>query len=140
VRILFGRKGITAATLISGAAIAGFAQHQPVLTGAAAYGDWRGDAPGVRRKITPADLLPPHQTASARDWPTAVARPAKAWPQAPPGFRVELLGSGPANPRLIRVSPNGEVFVVAESEPGRIRVLPAAEGNGTIWRITYLGR
>jgi hypothetical protein len=41
---------------------------------------------------------------------------------------------------LIRVSPNGDVFVVAESEPGRIRVLTAAEGNGTIWRITYLGR
>jgi hypothetical protein len=137
VRILFGRKGITAATLISGAAIATFAQHRlfsPVLrlmaTGVAMHR-------GVRRKITQADLPPPHQTANAREW-LVVARPARAWPQAPPGFRVGLLGRGPANPRLIRVSPNGDVFV-AESEPGRIRVLPAAEGNGTIWRVTYRG-
>jgi hypothetical protein len=37
------------------------------------------------------------------------------------------LASGLDNPRLIRVSPNGDVFV-AESEPGRIRVLPLAAG------------
>ena len=31
------------------------------LTGPAAYGDWRTDAPGVMRKITPNDLPPPDQ-------------------------------------------------------------------------------
>ncbi len=33
-----------------------------VRTGRAAYGDWRSDAPGVQRLITPADLPPPYAT------------------------------------------------------------------------------
>jgi hypothetical protein len=43
--------------------------------GIAAYGDWRSDAPGVRRKITPADLPPSYATASANNAPTVVERP-----------------------------------------------------------------
>ena len=31
-----------------------------LLTGTAAMGDWRTDAPGVRRHITVEDLPPPH--------------------------------------------------------------------------------
>src|SRR4051794_15344574 len=34
------------------------------LTGEAALGDWTTDAPGVRRRITVADLPPPNATAS----------------------------------------------------------------------------
>ncbi len=33
-----------------------------VRSGATAYGDWRDDAPGVRRLITPADLPSPYAT------------------------------------------------------------------------------
>jgi len=44
-----------------------WAEEEPrVLTGAAAFGDWRTDAPGVRRKITEADLPAPFATATAR--------------------------------------------------------------------------
>jgi glucose/arabinose dehydrogenase len=118
---------LVAGALVGAAATAPFAQSPPVLTGAAAYGDWRSDAPGVRRKITPADMPPPYETASADRGPTVVARPADAWPKAPPGFVVELFASGLDNPRLIRVSPSGDVFV-AESGPGRIRVLRIADG------------
>ena len=118
------------AALVGTAAIAAFGQSPQVLTGVAAYGDWHADAPGVRRKITPADMPPPYETASATRGPTIVARPADAWPQAPPGFVVELFASGLDNPRLIRISPSGDVFV-AESGPGRIRVLRAAEGTKT---------
>jgi hypothetical protein len=32
---------------------------EPLLTGAKAFGDWHDDAPGVRRKITVADLRLP---------------------------------------------------------------------------------
>ena len=47
------------------------------LTGAAAYGDWRTDAPGVWRKITPSDLPPPDVHLSV-GLPAVVARPAGA--------------------------------------------------------------
>src|SRR5438552_7224778 len=119
---------VAAAWLVS--AVAAMGQSPPVLTGAAAYGDWRNDAPGVRRKITPADMPPPYETASANHGPTVVARPANAWPKAPPGFVVELFAGGLDNPRLIRTAPSGDVFV-AESRPGRIRVLRAALGART---------
>src|SRR5438105_8068308 len=115
----------TAASLV--AAIAAWGQSSPVLTGAAAYGDWRTDGPKVRRKITPADMPAPYETASANRAPTVVARPANAWPTAPPGFVVELVAGGLDNPRAVRVAPDGDIFV-AESGPGRIRVLRAAEG------------
>jgi glucose/arabinose dehydrogenase len=118
------------AALAGTAAITAFGESQPVLTGAAAYGDWRSDVPGVRRKITPADMPPPYETASANRHPTVVARPADAWPKAPPGFVVELLAGGLDNPRLIRVSPSGDIFL-AESGPGRIRILRITDGAKT---------
>jgi glucose/arabinose dehydrogenase len=117
------------AALVGSVATAAFGQSSPVLMGAAAYGDWRGDAPGVRRKITPADMPPPYATASANNGPTVAQRPPNAWPKAPPRFVVQLLATGLDNPRLIRVSPSGDVFI-AESRPGRIRVFRAAQGGG----------
>jgi glucose/arabinose dehydrogenase len=127
--ILPNPKAIIAATLIGTAAIAALGDSPRVLTGVAAYGDWRGDAPGVRRKITPADMPPPYETASADHGPTVVGRPANAWPKAPAGFVVELFASGLDNPRLIRISPSGDIFV-AESEPGRIRLLRVTDRGG----------
>src|ERR1700758_5472979 len=110
------------AALVGSVATAAFAQSLPVLMGAAAYGDWRSDAPGVRRKITPADMPPPYATASANNGPTIMERPPNAWPKAPPRFVVEPLVTGLDNPRLIRISPSGDLFI-AETRPGRIRVL-----------------
>jgi glucose/arabinose dehydrogenase len=48
-------------------------------------------------------------------------------PKAPPGFQVELFASNLRDPRMVRVAPNGDIFI-AESEPGQIRVLRAAAG------------
>jgi len=45
----------------------------------------------------------------------------------PPGFKVELFAEGLSGPRIIRVAPNGDVFV-AETRAGRIRVFRAADG------------
>jgi glucose/arabinose dehydrogenase len=97
------------------------------LTGQAALGDWRTDAPGVRRRITVANLPAPYATRSVDNGPEVVPRPAGAWPKVPAGFKVDLFASGLNNPRLIRTAPNGDLFV-AESRPGRIRVLRAAPG------------
>lgn len=98
-----------------------------VLKGKAALGDWTTDAPGVRRLITTADLPEPFATRSVDNGPRRVPRPDGAWPQVPAGFKVEEFSTGLENPRLIRTAPNGDIFV-AESYPGRIRVLRAADG------------
>jgi glucose/arabinose dehydrogenase len=95
-----------------------------VLTGARAYGDWTKDAPGVRRRLTPADLPPPHATRSAANGGRIVPRPNGAMPKVPPGFAVEEFATGLSGPRLMRVAPNGDIFV-AEMRAGSIRMIPA---------------
>jgi glucose/arabinose dehydrogenase len=100
-----------------------------VLTGRDALGDWTTDAPGVRRKLTVEDLPPPYDTPSADNFPRLVRRPHDAWPRAPMGFTVSEWANGLKNPRKIVTAPNGDVFV-AESEPGRIRALRDADGDG----------
>ena len=100
------------------------------LVGEAAMGDWTTDAPGVHRKITAADLPAPYATKSATNTPKTVARPDGAWPQVLPGFRVSLFASGLVEPRMARVAPNGDLFVV-ESSSNRVRLLRDADGDGT---------
>ena len=100
-----------------------------VLTGQGALGDWTTDAPGIRRRITLADLPRPFASESVRNHPNVVKRPANAWPKVPAGFKVEEFLAGLNNPRLIRAAPNGDIFL-AESGPGRIRMLRAKDGAG----------
>src|SRR5262249_28350498 len=119
--------GMLATVAAAGALVQATGDAGRVLTGAAAFGDWHADAPGVWRHITPADLPPPGATPSARNGPRVVARPAGAVPNVPPGFKVSLFASGLTGPRGMRVAPNGDVFV-AETDEGRIRVLRAADG------------
>jgi len=112
---------------LSAAAPAGAAGgSDEVRAGPAAYGDWRGDAPGVRRHIAPSDLPTP-STKVAANFSTVVPRPDGALPKVPPGFSVELFASGLKRPRTVRVAPNGDIFV-AETAAGRIHVFRAADG------------
>ncbi len=97
------------------------AHADPVRQGALAYGDWHGDAPGVIRHLTTADLPPPSSTPSASHAPRVVSRPPGAMPSAPAGFTVQLWATGLDMPRSMRTAPNGDVFL-AESGAGRIRV------------------
>lgn len=98
-----------------------------VRTGAAAFGDWRSDAPGVQRHITAADLPLPASDSDGRAFPRVVARPDNAAPRVPAGFVADVYASGLSAPRVIRRAPNGDIFV-AESGAGRIRVLRAPDG------------
>jgi glucose/arabinose dehydrogenase len=91
-----------------------------VRTGSAAFSDWRRDVPGVRRLITPGDLQPPEADAQAENSPAIVPRPSGALPKVPVGFVVDVFASGLNDPRVIRIAPNGDVFV-AESGGGRWR-------------------
>ncbi len=100
-----------------------------LLTGGAAMGDWTTDAPGVRRKLTVSDLPPPYATPSADNESNVVPRPEGAWPRVPPGFKVELFAKGLENPRMARVAPNGDLFVV-ESKANRVRLLRDADRDG----------
>ncbi|HEY6096819.1 MAG TPA: sorbosone dehydrogenase family protein, partial [Candidatus Deferrimicrobium sp.] len=100
-----------------------------VVTGQGALGDWTSDFPGLRRRITVADLPRPYATRSVDNGPDIVARPANAWPKAPEGFVVQEFATGLKNPRLVRTAPNGDLFV-AESRAGRIRLLRAPPGAG----------
>ncbi|HEY9134095.1 MAG TPA: PQQ-dependent sugar dehydrogenase [Dyella sp.] len=95
------------------------------------FTDFRYEAPGKTRKITPADLPVPFATPSAGNAPQVVARPADAWPKAPPGFKVELFATGLHNPRLIRTAPNGDVFV-AETHAGQLRILRGSTPDGHV--------
>jgi glucose/arabinose dehydrogenase len=95
----------------------------------APFTDYRHEQPGAVRKITLADLPEPYGTESADNHPHLVPRPADAWPKALPGFTVNLYATGLQNPRLLRRAPNGDLFV-AESEPGRIRLLRGAGPDG----------
>jgi glucose/arabinose dehydrogenase len=97
------------------------------LTGAAAYGDWRSDGPGVRRHLTAGDLPAPYASRSSSNSSSVVDRPAGAALKLPPGFAATQFASGFATPRTLRIAPNGDIFL-AESGAGRIRVLRAADG------------
>ncbi|MDQ0473474.1 PQQ-dependent sugar dehydrogenase [Labrys wisconsinensis] len=96
------------------------------LQGPSAFGDWHADAPGVRRSIRTGDLPAPSEASAAAA--ELARRPVGAAPRVPEGFRAELVAAGLSGPRVIRVAPNGDIFV-AESRANRVRVLRLAPGR-----------
>ena len=115
-------RGVFVLAIIVATAVALRAESQPILTGQQALGDWTTDAPGVRRKITVADLPPPDAKDSVYNPPRVVARPDGAQLRAPAGFKVEQIGSGFRDPRFLLTAPNGDILV-AESHSNQIKVL-----------------
>ena len=106
------------------------AAAQTTLTGRAAVeADWTADAPGVRHKITLADLPPPNQTESVSNDANVVKRPAGAQLHVPDGFAVDEYASGFRDPRYLLTAPNGDLFVT-ESRANAIKVLRDADGDG----------
>jgi glucose/arabinose dehydrogenase len=96
---------------------------------APATADWTQDAPGVRHKITVADLPAPNATESANNAPRVVRRPAGAQLRVPPGFKIEQYAGGFVNPRFLLTAPNGDIFVT-ESHSNAIKVLRDSNGDG----------
>lgn len=141
-------RALTLAFAVS-APVSLFAQSGTVLTGQAAFTDWNQQSPGVRHKITLADLPEPNPEEAVDNTPHVIPKPADAWPTAPPGFKVTLYAGGDAAPmqrsdnkqnmapsggtftmpRLIRFAPNGDLFL-ADSGAGRIMVLRGVNGDG----------
>src|SRR5579875_3900134 len=129
--------------------------QQQLLTGQSAFTDWAQEQPGVRHKITVADLPAPNEAEAVDNGPTVVPRPDGAWPTAPAGFKVTLYAGGDSTPmqradmrrettqatrgtfvepRLIRFAPNGDLFL-ADSQAGIIFVLRGVDGNGKAQQI-----
>ena len=113
----------------------GLPSRQEISTGAIAFDDWRGDAPGVRHHIRAVDL--PAATmagsdpeASTADPATVVAAPPGATPTVPDGFAVRVFASGFKQPRRLRIAPNGDIFL-AESGTGRVLVFQGSNAGGS---------
>lgn len=124
---------------------------QQTITGQAAFAGYSQQKPGVRRRITVADLPEPKPTESVDNGPTLVLRPQGAWPIAPAGFKVQLYVGGDAAspmqrsenkqathaptsgtfvmPRIIHTAPNGDLFV-ADSQAGSILILRGVKVDG----------
>jgi glucose/arabinose dehydrogenase len=119
--IRFAGLTATATLLLFTAAASAQSADNTVLKGEAAFGDWRQDSPGVRRLIRPDDLQKPFVTESASNGADKVAMPKGARPDLPPGFSAELIASGLRSPRVVRVAPNGDLFV-ADSRASRVLV------------------
>ena len=135
---------VAAATLLPSAAPA-----QQTITGQAAFADWNQQQPGVRRKITLADLPEPNPDEAVNNTPHVITRPADAWPIAPAGLKVTLYARGATAPmpradnkqhmalsggtftmpRLIRTAPNGDLFL-ADSGAGTLFVLRGVGPDG----------
>ena len=103
--------------------------EQNVLKVREAFGGWHKDRPGIRRLLRllkPEDQPPIGKSTSM--WAESAKRSKRAKPIAPKGFAVDLVASGPAGPCVIRVAPNGDLFV-ADSEANTIRVYRVASGS-----------
>ena len=96
---------------------------QSVRTGSDAYGDWRTDAPGVMRRITPADLPAPGETPSTANRSKVVPKPANATLKTMPGFSVDALVTGMQGARVLRVAPNGDIFLALSRPEGKIVII-----------------
>jgi len=146
---------LSACLLVASLPFAAAALHaqKPVLTGQDAFTDFNQQAPGVRHKITVADLPEPKPDEAVNNGPHLVARPDNAWPIAPPGFKVTLYAGGdfkptaasssinnqapsvPAapstfrEPRLLRTAPNGDIFL-SDSHGDKIFVLRGVRPDG----------
>jgi len=114
-----------AATIV----LATFSAAAQTLTGDAAFTDYSKEHPGLKRKITVADLPQPYATPSANNGAAIAPRPEGVWPQTLPGFKVEQFATGLENPRLMRVAPNGDIFL-AESSAGKIIVFRGIGADG----------
>jgi glucose/arabinose dehydrogenase len=98
----------------------------PVQAGA--QSKWQADAPGVVHRIDVAKLPAPFATPSAREFPRIVPKPDAAQLKLPPGFKIDVFTRDVEGPRVMRIAPNGDIFV-AEAGKGRVKVLhPSADG------------
>jgi hypothetical protein len=104
------------------------APAQDVRVGKAAYGDWQTDAPGVMRKITVNDLSAPFETSSGRNFSKIIDKPTGAMLKTMPGFSAAPFVKEMRGARVIRVAPNGDIFLSRSRPDGMVMVIRAKPG------------
>jgi glucose/arabinose dehydrogenase len=110
-----------ALSLGTGVTLGSSANAQEVLSGSNAFGDWHKDAPGLMRKITPADIIAPLATPSSANRSVIIPRPADAQLKTMQGFAVNAFASNIDGARVIRQAPNGDIFI-SQSRPGNVKI------------------
>jgi glucose/arabinose dehydrogenase len=123
IRSSTGRLALAACAVLALVATSGSASAQSVRTGSGAYGDWQTDAPGVMRKITPADLPAPLASPSTANRSKVVPRPAGAELKTMPGFAVSAFVTGMTGARVLRMAPNGDIFLALSRPEGKVMVI-----------------
>ena len=116
------------AAVLIGNPVPAKASDPPVLIGQAAFGGAATSASGIRRFIRPQDLPLPFASEPATNGPDTAQMPADAALATPAGFTARMVARGFREPRVLRVAPNGDLFV-ADSGAGEIHVLRFAPGS-----------
>jgi glucose/arabinose dehydrogenase len=142
--MLIRRLAVTTAMLAL--AVPVFAQSQQNQAGAqSAAGaqssqsapDWKNDEPGRVHRIDVDALPAPFATQSNVNFPRVVPKPEDAKLQLPQGFKIDVFTRDVEGPRVMRLAPNGDIFL-AETQKGRIKVLhPSADGASVASSSTY---
>ncbi len=86
--------------------------------------DWKNDAPGRMHHIDVASLPAPGK--SNVNFPKVVPRPPNAKLEVPAGFHTAVFTEDVKGPRVMRIAPNGDIFV-SETKSGDIKVLRASK-------------
>jgi glucose/arabinose dehydrogenase len=140
---------LAAVVFLLPASVPVIAQTGGTLTGQAAFTDWNQQKPGVRHKITVADLPEPKPDESVNNQPRVIPRPDGAMPIAPEGFKVTLYAGGDnaplqrseavqnmarssgtfTQPRFLFTAPNGDLFL-SDSGSGTIFVMRGVGADG----------
>jgi glucose/arabinose dehydrogenase len=125
-RTLAAAVALTASALISHGALAQSAGQ-----------NWKDDAPGRTHRIDVSSLQAPLATPSAADFPRIVPKPNDTEVKLPPGFKLAVFTRDVDKPRIMRIAPNGDVFL-SETGAGRIKVLrPSADDSGVASSSTF---
>ena len=134
-------RGVTSALLIAplaagtifpaGAAAQNSGKAAQVQAGQGGFNDWDKEQPGKHYLVKAADLPKPYVTESFANQSQVVPRPGNAWPKVPEGFKIDQALTGLEGPRTIVTAPNGDLFI-AESNPGRVRVVRGFGGDGKV--------
>jgi glucose/arabinose dehydrogenase len=108
------------------------------LSHAYAQSKWQDDAPGRVHRIDVAKLPAPFATESARQFPRITPKPDAASLKLPPGFKIDVFTRDIEGPRVMRIAPNGDIFV-AEEKSGVVKVLrPSADGASVASSATFV--
>ncbi len=119
-------QGVALAALVVFGGVGSVSAADTVFQGKEAFGDYTRDAPGVRHKITAADIPAPFATEAARNFSKIAPQPQDGKLKVPAGFSVTAFANGFNVPRQMKIAPNGDIFM-SESGTGKIHVLRGAD-------------